>query len=432
MASRRFTNFFNEDQLAKVPGLRALNGRVDRVVYYCTLESRQVTLMIWALTLEQDVESRAPDGRRGSEALIVLAGGEAEGVVKGAAASNDVGTTGEEVAGAAAAVLEGEAANNPNDTDSAPHQGATEREITKVIEDMKNVNMPLTVIIKDSGLLDELTKEEKAILLAAGDSGKNQPLVEALEASEQEKVLVQQVLESLEREEWEGDNLFSSKYLEALHALNTAILNHEARAKMPQTPEALLAFNFHAVNQAIAAREEHIGAIQKRIDSARQTIERAQQCNVVAKEKIEEECCCLFDIFGEAQQMAAAEDHLWRAMWDAKEAFLRQILRNNNNEDLIKEVALEGENCDTCIRKIARENGEISPRNAHLVAKTLQPNVDPAPPVGPGLAAAEAEAGTPTSPLLGLGVIATGEGITSGQAQEPGQAESLTKQARLD
>jgi hypothetical protein len=119
-------------------------------------------------------------------------------------------------------------------------------------------------------------------------------------------------------------------------------------------------------------------------------------------------------------------------MWDAKEAFLRQILRNNNNEDLIEEVALEGENCDACIRRIARENGEITPCDAHLVAKTLQPNVDPAPPVGPGLAAAEAEVGTPTSPLLGLGGIATGEGNASGQAQEPGQAESLTKQARLD
>ncbi|PLW28206.1 hypothetical protein PCANC_21447, partial [Puccinia coronata f. sp. avenae] len=215
MASRRFTDFFDEDQLAEVPGvagtlfgrLRALNGRVDRVV-----------------------------------------------------SASNVGTTGEGVAGAAAAVVEGEAANNPNDTDSAPPQGTTEREITKVIEDMKNVDMPLTVIIKDSGLLDGLTKEEKAILLAAGDSGKNQPPVEALEASEQEKVLVEQVLDSLEREEWEGDDLFSSKYLEVLHALNTvdyalwqrvndyrrqvvldreavlerqAILHHEARAKMP-------------------------------------------------------------------------------------------------------------------------------------------------------------------------------------------------------
>ncbi|PLW07841.1 hypothetical protein PCANC_25792 [Puccinia coronata f. sp. avenae] len=422
MASRRFTDFFDEDQLAEVPGvagtlfgrvtgLRALNGRVDRVV-----------------------------------------------------SASNVGTTGEGVAGAAAAVVEGEAANNPNDTDSAPPQGTTEREITistcrKVIEDMKNVDMPLTVIIKDSGLLDGLTKEEKAILLAAGDSGKNQPPVEALEASEQEKVLVEQVLDSLEQEEWEGDDLFSSKYLEVLHALNTvdyalwqrvndyrrqvvldreavlerqAILHHEARAKMPQTPEALLAYNFHAVNQAIAAREERIGASQKRIDAARQTIERARQCIVVAEEKIEEERCRLFDIFGEAQQMAAPEDHLWRAMWDAEEAFLRQILRNNDNEDLIEEVALEGENRDACIRRIARENGEIAPRDAHLVAETLQPNVDPAPPVGPGLAAAEAEVGTPTSPLLGLGVIATGEGNASGQAQEPGQAESSTKQARLD
>jgi hypothetical protein len=105
---------------------------------YFTLESRQVTLMIWALkgrldALGQDVESRAPDNRRGSEALIVLAGGEAEGVVKGAAASNDVGTTGERVAGVAAAVVKGEAANNPNDTDSAPPQGTTEKEITCVL-----------------------------------------------------------------------------------------------------------------------------------------------------------------------------------------------------------------------------------------------------------------------------------------------------------
>ncbi|PLW09304.1 hypothetical protein PCANC_13480 [Puccinia coronata f. sp. avenae] len=130
--------------------------------------------------------------------------------------------------------------------------------------------------------------------------------------------------------------------------------------------------------------------------------------------------------------MAAAEDHLWRAMWDAKEACLRKIVCKDNNEDLFEEVELEGEDRDAFIRRIARENGEIAPCDTHLVAKTLQPNVNPAPPVGPVLAAAESEVGAPTSPLLGLGVAATGKGDTGGQAQEPPQAESLSKRARLD
>ena len=107
---------------------------------YCTLESRQVTKMIQALkgrldALTQDVEGRGPEERRGVGALIVLAGGEAKGMVQERAAAGNEGDAHKEVvAEATRAVREKEVANyKPVDTPPAPPQAPADREATYVI-----------------------------------------------------------------------------------------------------------------------------------------------------------------------------------------------------------------------------------------------------------------------------------------------------------
>jgi hypothetical protein len=179
----------------------------------------------------------------------------------------------------------------------------------------------------------------------------------------------------------------------------------------------------------------------------------------------------LIRICGEGQERADAEDETFRAMHDVEEDLRRRVEGELFTDDWVdSEFILEGETYDAYIIRIARENGEILPREAHLappVPETPPRNVHrdlgPAPPVGPAPTAAREVGPTvpappplpvgpappspavgpaPPSPPIGPGV-AQSEGSTSERIMGPpqvirpthqyidgGAAQSSTKRAR--